>query len=96
MRLLSLNNRKGFILITAAAILSEALYIFFAGTNGTGDTGLYMFIYFEVFIVFLFAFYLIKNSDPEGGITLPFLNRIFTKTNSESAKFNIPVLIILF
>ena len=96
MHLLRLNNRKAFILLTAAAILTETLYIFFAGTNGTGDTGLYMFIYFEVFIVFLFAFYLIRNSDPDGSINLPFLNRIFTKTDSESAKFNIPVLVILF
>jgi alpha-1,6-mannosyltransferase len=96
LHLLRLNNRKAFLLLVTAGILTEALYIFFTGNNRTGDTALYMFIYFEVFIVFLFAFYLIKNSDPAGGRTISFLNRIFAKTKSESAVFNVPIVILLF
>lgn len=55
-----------------------------------------MFVYFEVFIIFLFAFYLIRIFNPETGIMpLSFL-KIFTKDKSESPKFLIPLIIILF
>lgn len=77
-------------------MLTEAIYIFFEINNGTGDTGLYMFIYFEVFIIFFFALYLIKISSPAGDISLSFLTRVFTKDASESSGFTVPVLIILF
>lgn len=77
-------------------MLTEAIYIFFEINNGTGDTGLYMFIYFEVFIIFFFALYLIKISSPAGDVSLSFLTRVFTKDASESSGFTVPVLIILF
>ncbi len=80
----------------AAGILTEALYIFFTGNNRTGDIGLYMFIYFEVFIIFLFTFYVIKNSAPGDNKSPSFLTGLFTKNKSESFKFNLPVIIILF
>jgi alpha-1,6-mannosyltransferase len=96
LHLFNLNNRKSYLLLAAAGILTEAFYIFFDLNNGEGNIGLYMFIYFETFIVFLFAFYLIKISDPDAGISLPFLTKIFTKDSSETAKFTIPVVIILF
>ncbi len=55
-----------------------------------------MFIYFEAFIIFLFAFYLIKISDPAAGNSTSFLTKVFSKDKSETSKFNVPVLIILF
>lgn len=94
--LLKLNNHKSFLLLLLTGILTEAFYTFFTLNNGNGDIGLYMFIYFETFIVFLFVFYLIKISNPETGISSFSLLRIFTKDESESPKFIVPVIIILF
>jgi hypothetical protein len=96
LHLLKLNNRKSFLLLISAALLTEAIYILFDINNGAGDIGLYMFIYFEVFIILFFALYLIKISSPAGAISLYFLTRVFTKDPSESSGFTVPVLIILF
>lgn len=55
-----------------------------------------MFVYFEAFIIFLFAFYLIRIFRPETGIMPYSFLKIFTKDKSESPKFIIPLIIILF
>lgn len=96
MHLLKLNNRKSFLLLISAAFLTEAIYILFNIYNGAGDIALYMFIYFEVFIIFFFTLYIIKISSPAGDKGLSFLTRVFTKDPSESSGFTVPVLIILF
>jgi hypothetical protein len=91
-----LNSRTSFLLLILAAVLTEILYIFFDLNNGTGDIGLYMFIYFETFILFFFGFYLIKNSNPAGSKSVSFLTKVFTKDKSESGRFGVPLVIILF
>jgi alpha-1,6-mannosyltransferase len=99
LHLFKLNNRKSFLLLITAAVLSEALYIFFNLNNGSGDIGVYMFIYFEVFIVFIFAFYLLKKSEPAiVKIFKPakFITKYFTKDETETSKIVFPIVIILF
>ncbi len=96
LHLLKLNNRKSFLLLIAAALFTEVLYISFVLNNVGGDIGLYMFIYFEVFIFFFFALYLIKISDPVSKKPLTLLTKIFSGNESEAAKYSVPVIIILF
>lgn len=91
-----LSNRTSFLLIILAAILTEILYIFFDLNNGTGDIGLYMFIYFETFILFLFGFFLIKNSNPSFNKNIYFITRIFSGSTAESSGFTLPLIIIVF
>lgn len=96
MHLFKLNNRESFLLLITAGILIEAFYIFFDLNNGGGNAGLYMFIYFEAFIIFLFGFYLIKISTPEAGRISLFISKVFFKEEPVAQKIAVPVIIILF
>lgn len=96
MSILKLNKHNSFLLLLVTGILIEVFYTFFVLNNGAGDISLYMFTYFEVFILFLFAFYVIRISNPETGLSSFSLLKIFTGDKSESPKFILPVIIILF
>ncbi len=94
--LLKLNNRKSSLILIFTALFTEALYIFFDVNNGTGDTGLYMFIYFETFILLFFSYYLVRISDPAPVSSLLFLSKLFTDNKSDASKFSVPLLVIIF
>ncbi len=96
MKSLKLNSRKSLLLLLTAGIFLEALYIFFVLNNGNGDIGLYMFIYFETFIIFFFGYYIIKHTDPGAGVIWPPLQRIIRGTGQRQTDYNFPALIILF
>ena len=99
MQFLKSNNRKSFLILIAAGILLEILYLFFLLKNGKGDTGLFMFIYFETFVIFFFAFYLIKNSvqqNENNSKLSTFLAKVFAKNEKEKPDIKIPLIIILF
>ena len=96
MHFFKLNSRKSLWLLIAAGVLIEAFYIFFMVNNGAGDAGLYMFVYFETFVIFLFGYYIIKKSRPSAGKTPSFITGLFTNSKSGETNFTIPVIIILF
>ncbi len=83
------------LLITAGFFL-EALYVFFLLNNGGGDIGLYMFIYFEAFIIFFFGYYIVKNGAPDSGVTMPFISRLLSDRDSDRTNFSLPLIIIFF
>jgi len=93
---LKLNSRKSFLLLITAGVFLEVLYIFFVLNNGSGDIGLYMFIYFEAFIVFLFGYYIVKKAAPGTAAVLPLMKKVPDGSNSAHANFALPVIIILF
>ncbi len=103
-----LNGRIAAVLLTASGIILELMFILFA-LNGGGEKSIpvYMLIYFETFLVFFFAYFLVKYSerhklfhharnDPEQQskllrLAVPLLN---IKTG-KAAEFKLPLLIIL-
>ncbi len=96
MKSLKLNSRKSFLLLLTAGIFLEALYIFFFLNNGSGDIGLYMFIYFETFIIFFLGYYIIKHTEPEAGKIGSLLLKISPGNRSGQTAFTLPIIIILF
>jgi alpha-1,6-mannosyltransferase len=58
---LKLSSKHKFLIIAFSAVLIELLLIFFDIFNGDGSMPLYMFIYFEVFLIFSLAFFVIKT-----------------------------------
>src|ERR1035437_797368 len=79
---LTLSSKHKFLIIVFSAILIELLLIIFDIFNGDGSMPLYMFIYFEVFILFSLAFFILKTRqrrDEEKSLHL----------------FNIPIFIII-
>lgn len=96
MKSLKLNSRKSFLLLLTAGVFLEILYIFFDLNNGSGDIGLYMFIYFETFIIFFFGYYILMKGAPAISGNLTFLKRIFSRLDNNQFEAALPVLIILF
>jgi alpha-1,6-mannosyltransferase len=61
---LILSSKNKFLIISFSAVLIELLLIIFDLFNGSGNMPLYMFIYFEVFILFSLAFFILKTRQP--------------------------------
>jgi alpha-1,6-mannosyltransferase len=61
---LTLPSKHKFVIIIFSAFLIELLLILFDIFNGVGSIPLYMFIYFEVFLLFSLAFFIVKTKQP--------------------------------
>jgi alpha-1,6-mannosyltransferase len=81
------------LLFIASAVFYELFLIFFAFINLDGNIPLYMFIYFQVFLLFLLGFYLVKNNLAD--ISMPAgLNAVFMRLLNINKNLSIPLFII--
>jgi alpha-1,6-mannosyltransferase len=58
---LTLSSKYKFLILSFSALLIELLLIFFNLFNGNGNIPLYMFTYFEIFLIFSLSFFVIKT-----------------------------------
>jgi len=97
-------KRDSFVLLITCGLITELFYLLFVILNKDRNIPLYMFIYFESFVLFFFAYFLIskKYFDIEAKADLQtnsiFLKKIFIKIFNDNAlkidKLKIPLLII--
>jgi alpha-1,6-mannosyltransferase len=99
---MKVDVRKTFLLLLVSGILIEIFLLIFLFLNGSGNIPLYMFIYFECFLVFFFAYYVIKKNEKQDKINeeksssiLGWVSKIIFKNRNYSA-LKIPFLILLF
>jgi len=93
-------------LLLGCGILSEIFYLLFVFLNRDRNIPLYMLIYFESFILFFFAYFLITkrqidgesndNSKPNAILAQSKLLKILNINSNERIKLKIPLLIISF
>ena len=100
-----MNFRKNsLVLLLTCGLITELFYLLFVLLNEDGNIPLYMFIYFESFVLFFFAYFLItkKHFDLEAHADSKwssiFVPNIFLKNfgfnPNEKSKLKIPFLII--
>ena len=97
-------KKNSFALLLACGLLTELFYFLFVIFNKDRNIPLYMFIYFESFILFFFAYFLISKkyfdteAKADSHINSIFLKKIFLKIFNDNAleidKLKIPLLII--
>lgn len=96
---MKIRFEKAFKLLTAAGILTELLYLSFIFLNGSGNIPLYMFIYFESFLIFFAAGFILKRTEDDeqgsGSSFQNFVRKFFKADDRTAAKLFLPVLIIL-
>jgi hypothetical protein len=82
------------ILFFSSAVFIELFLIFFTLVNMDGNIPLYMFIYFQIFLLFLLAFYLIKKQLIS--FSLPGdINSVLMKMLNINKDISLPLFIIL-
>jgi len=99
-------KKNSFVLLLGCGILTEIFYLLFVFFNEDRNIPLYMFIYFESFVLFFFAYFLIskKFTDAEtkanfqttSSFSNKILTTIFSNNASEIGKLKVPLLIIAF
>jgi alpha-1,6-mannosyltransferase len=92
--------------LLGCGILTEIFYLLFAFLNKNGNIPLYMFIYFETFILFFFSYFLILKKifehepadSSQGSLIFIYdkLLKILQLDPNEKGKLKMPLLIILF
>jgi len=94
----NITEKKIFIFLSIGAILTEIFYLILA-TNSVGKESipLYMFVYFETFIIFFFAWVIIKRFSSNQGTNkkiLKIFSRVISINSSDSFKLKLPLFII--
>ncbi|HAB50897.1 MAG: hypothetical protein A2315_01420 [Ignavibacteria bacterium RIFOXYB2_FULL_35_12] len=99
-------KKNSFVLLLGCGILTEIFYLLFVFFNEDRNIPLYMFIYFESFVLFFFAYFLISkkftdaetkaNSQTTSSFSKKILATIFSNNASEIGKLKVPLLIIAF
>jgi len=99
-------KRDSFVLLITCGLITELFYLLFVILNKDRNIPLYMFIYFESFVLFFFAYFLISkkyfdietiaNSRLTSIIPKIILTRKFSDNTSEIGKLKVPLLIIAF
>lgn len=99
-------KKNSFVLLLGCGLLTEIFYLLFVFFAKDRSIPFYMFIYFESFILFFFAYFLISkkysdietkaNSQSTSIFTQKIFTKIFNDNTSEKGKLKIPLLIIAF
>lgn len=99
-------KKNSFVLLLGCGILTGIFYLLYVFFNKDGNIPLYMFIYFESFVLFFFAYFLIikKHFDQEAHADSNWssifvqnkLLKFFDLNLSEKSKLKVPLIIILF
>lgn len=101
-----INKNKSLALLFGYGLLTELSYILFVMFNVDRNIPLYMFIYFETFILFFLAYFIIRrdevesstveNSKSERNITRNVFEKILVSIFGDTEKLKIPLIIICF
>lgn len=95
-------KKNSSIIVVSCGLLTEIFYLIFVFFGEPRNIPLYMFVYFETFIIFIFAYYflikkkLVDTIDSNLNWIKFLIQRILRFNSSETHKLQIPVLIILF
>ncbi|MFO7447870.1 MAG: glycosyltransferase 87 family protein [Ignavibacteriaceae bacterium] len=94
---MTITPSKKITLIISLGIFTEIFYLLFVFVNGDGNIPAYMFIYFEAFILFFAAWFVIKKADSKSDVHFvsKFIKKIFKTDDHASARLSFPILIIL-
>ncbi|MBK7379567.1 MAG: hypothetical protein IPJ03_11265 [Ignavibacteriales bacterium] len=95
----NITEKKIFIFLILAAILTEVFYLILA-FNSEGKEGipLYMFVYFEEFLIFFFSWLIIKRvsfNEKTDSEILKLFSKIISINSDEQFKLKLPLFIIV-
>ncbi len=95
----NITGKKIFIFLILAAILTEIFYLILA-FNSEGKEGipLYMFVYFEAFLIFFFPWLIIKRvsfNEKTNSEILKLFSKIISINSDEQFKLKLPLFIIV-
>lgn len=92
-----LSASRSLKIIIILSLLTEVLYLVYIALNGAGNIPLYMLIYFEAFLFFIAAWFVIRRTKDQ--ITVKPLNKLtgflFGK-NTNKLDLTLPLLIVIF
>lgn len=95
----NIAEKKAFTFLSSVAILTEVFYLILVYDScGKKSIPVYMFVYFETFIIFFFAWFVIKRvslNEESNSRILKIFSKIISINSNESFKLKLPLFIIV-
>lgn len=95
----NITEKKIFVFLILAAILTEVFYLILAfNSEGKESIPLYMFVYFEAFLIFFFSWLIIKRvsfNEKSNSEILKLFSKIISINSTEQSKLKLPLFIIV-